>query len=141
MIGFGVEDDRFWGVTIAIGDDESGFTIGDDELVLRLRSRSARRRSRTAKWKGEVERRRQTAKSKGEVERRRRTAKSKGAIRSRTMKSKSNSSALWVRSLSRCDLSSRSLVGRRGVLSPSLFFLYLTLTQLSLSLYFPENCI
>ena len=39
--------------------------------MLRLRSRSARRRSRTAK-------------SKGEVERRRRTAKSKGAIRSRT---------------------------------------------------------
>ena len=69
MIGFGVEDDRFWGVTIAIGDDESGFTIGDDESVLRLRSRSARRRSRTAKSKGEVERRRQTAKSKGEVER------------------------------------------------------------------------
>ena len=136
MIGFGVEDDRFWGVTIAIGDDESGFTIGDDESVLRLRSRSARRRSRMAKSKGEVERRRQTAKSKGEVERRRRTAKLKGAIRSRTMKSKSNSSALWVQSLSRCDLS-----GRRGVLSPSLFFLYLTLTQLSLSLYFPENCI
>ena len=125
MIGFGVEDDRFWGVTIAIGDDESGSTIGDDEsmlrLRLRLRSRSARRQSRTAK-------------SKGKVERRRRTAKSKGAIRSRTMKSKSNSSALWVRSLSRCDLSGRSLAGRRGVLSPSLFFLYLTLTQLSLSL-------
>ena len=70
----------------------------------------------------------------GEVERRRLTAKSKGAIRSRMVKSKLNSSALWVRSLSRCDLSGRSLAGRRGGLSPSLFFLYLTLTQLSLSL-------
>ena len=58
-IGFRVEDDRFWGATIAIEDDESGFAIGDDESVLRLRSRSARRRSRTAKSK---------AKSNGEVE-------------------------------------------------------------------------
>ena len=110
-IGFRVEDDRFWGATIAIEDDESGFAIGDDESVLRLRSRSARRRSRTAKSKGEVERRRRTAKS------------------------KLNSSALLVRSLSGCDLSGRSLAGRRGVLSPSLFFLYLTLTQLSFSLF------
>ena len=94
------EDDRFWGATIAIGDDESGFAIG-------------------AK-----------AKSKGEVKRRRRMAKSK-----------SNSFALWVRSLFGCDLSGRSLAGRRGVLSPFLFFLYLTLTQLSLSLCFPKNCI
>ena len=40
----------------------------------------------------------------------------------------SKGSGLWVRSLSRCDLSGRSLANRRGVLSPSLFFLYLTLT-------------
>ena len=63
-IGFRVEDDRCWGATIAIEDDESGFVIGDDESVLRLRLRSARRRSQTAKSKGEVERRRRTAKSK-----------------------------------------------------------------------------
>ena len=44
-----------------------GFAIGDDELVLRLRSWSARRWSRTAKSKGEVERRSQTdSKSDGE---------------------------------------------------------------------------
>ena len=53
-IGFGVEDDRFWGATIAIGDNESGFAIGDDESVLRLRSRSARRRSRRVKSNGDV---------------------------------------------------------------------------------------
>ena len=66
-IGFGVEDDWFWGATIAIGDDESGFAIGDDESMLRLRSRSVRRRSRRAKSKGEVEGRSRTAKSTGEV--------------------------------------------------------------------------
>ena len=54
-IGFGVKDDRFWGVTIAIEDDESGFAIGEDESVLRLWSRSARRRSRRVKLNGEVE--------------------------------------------------------------------------------------
>ena len=66
-IGFGVEDDWFWGATIAIGDDESGFAIGDDESMLRLRSRSARRRSRRAKSTGEVEGQSRTAKSTGEV--------------------------------------------------------------------------
>ena len=70
MIGFGVEDDRFWGVTIAIGDDESGFTIGDDESVLRLRSRSARRRSRRVKLNGDVKRQSRRVKSNGDVERR-----------------------------------------------------------------------
>ena len=91
-IGFGVEDNRFWGATIAIGEDESGFVIGDDESVLRLRLRSARRRSRS---------RSRTAKSKGAIH----------AIRSRTVKSKSNgevvveqlwalgSISFWVRSL------------------------------------------
>ena len=67
-IGFGVEDDWFWGATIAIGDDESGFAIGDDESMLRLRSRSARRRSRRAKSNGEVNGRSRRAKSNGEVD-------------------------------------------------------------------------
>ena len=96
MIGFGVEDDRFWGVTIAIEDDES---------VLRLRSRSARRR----------------------------TVKSKGAIRSRT--AKSNSSGLWVRSLSGCDLSGRSLDDESVCSLPlSSSSISLSLSSLSLSL-------
>ena len=81
-IGFGVEDDWFWGATIAIGDDESGFAIGDDESMLRLRSRSARRRSRRAKSNGEVNGRSRRAKSNGEVERRSRRAKSKARWRS-----------------------------------------------------------
>ena len=68
----------------------------------------------------------------GDVKRRSRRVKSNSEVEGCDLKS--NSSALWVRSLSGCDLSSRSLAGRRGVLSPSLFFLYLTLTQLSLSL-------
>ena len=75
------EDDRFWGRGRSVlGCDESGFAIGEDESVLRLRSRSGWRRSRTAKSKGEVERRRRTTKSKGEVERRRRTAKDRKSV-------------------------------------------------------------
>ena len=96
--------DRDWGVATAIA-------IG----VLR--------RKGDVEWRSRLGCCGTKATSNGDVERRRRTAKSK-----------SNSSALWVRSLSGCDLSGRSLAGRRGVLSPSLFFLYLTLTQLSLSL-------
>ena len=63
MIGFGVEDDRFWGAAIE-----------DDESVLRLRSRLARRRDRDrGRWiwvrEGEVERQSRTdSKSNGEVE-------------------------------------------------------------------------
>ena len=48
----------------------------------------------------------------GAIRSRSRTAKSKGA--------KSKGSGLWVRSLSGCDLSGRSLAGQRDVLSPSL---------------------
>ena len=72
------------------------------------------------------------AKSNGEVEGWSRMVTSNGEVEGCDLKS--NNFALWVRSLSGCDLSGRSLAGRRGVLSPSLFFLYLTLTQLSLSL-------
>ena len=64
-------------------------------------------------------------------------SKSNGEVKGYDSKLKSKGSGLWVQSLSGCDLFGRSLAGWRGVLSPSLFFLYLTLTQLSL--YFPEN--
>ena len=97
---------------ITIGDDESGFAIRDNKSVLRLRSRSAWRRSRRAKSNGEVEG--CDSKSNGEVEVEQLCAL--GSI------------SFWVRSL-------WPELGRRiSVLSPSLFFLYLTLTQLSLSL-------
>ena len=57
---------------ITIGDDESGFAIRDNKSVLRLRSRSAWRRSQTAKSKGAIRR------AWFEVERRSRTTLGSG---------------------------------------------------------------
>ena len=62
-------------------------------------------------------------------------SKSNGGVEGCDSKSKSKGFGLWVQSLSGCDLSGRSLAGGRGVLSPFLFFLYLTLTKLSLSVF------
>ena len=58
-------------------------------------------------------------------------SKSNGEVEGCDSKSKSKGSGLWVRSLW------PELGWPEGVLSPSLFFLYLTLNQLSLC--FPEN--